>query len=79
MVLLTYLAGSGASIPYGGVLLLVYALGHSLLILVAGTSMGAARTLIENKKMTRTMDIFRKGAGAVIVLVGVYFGYRGLL
>jgi cytochrome c biogenesis protein CcdA len=79
VVLLTYLAGSGASVPYGGLLLLVYALGHSLLILIAGTSMGAARTLIENKNMTRTMDILRKGAGAVIVLVGVYFGYRGLI
>ena len=79
VVLLTYLAGSGASVPYGGFLLLVYALGHSLLILVAGTSMGAARTLIENKKMTRSMGILRKGAGAVIVLVGVFFGYRGLI
>ncbi len=79
VVLLTYLAGSGASVPYGGLLLLVYALGHSLLILIAGTSMGAARTLIENKKMTRTMDILRKGAGAVIVLVGIYFGYRSFI
>ncbi len=78
VVLLTYLAGSGASIPYGGALLLAYALGHSLLILVAGTSMGAARALIENKKMIRTTEILRKGAGLVIVLVGVYFGYRGL-
>ena len=72
-------SGSGASIPYGGLLLLVYALGHSLLIIIAGTSMGAARKLIENKKMSRTMDILRKGAGVVIILVGVYFGYRGLI
>ena len=79
IVLLTYLAGSGASVPYGGLLLLVYALGHSLLIVIAGASMGAARTLIENKKMTRTTDILRKAAGAVIVLVGVFFGYRGLI
>ena len=77
VVLLTYLAGSGASVLYGGMLLLVYALGHSLLILAAGTSMGAARALIDNKKMIRTMDILRRGAGAVIVLVGVFFGYRG--
>ena len=78
VVLLTYLAGSGASVSYGGVLLLVYALGHSLLIIIAGTSMGAARTLIENKKMNRTMEILRKVAGAVIVLVGLYFGYLAL-
>ena len=76
VVLLTYLGGSGASIPYGGLLLLVYALGHSTLIVVAGTSMGAARTLIENKKMTKATGWLRKAAGLVMVLVGVYFAYR---
>jgi cytochrome c-type biogenesis protein len=78
VVLLTYLAGSGASIPWGGTLLLVYALGHSVLILVAGTSMGAARQLIENKKATHVLGFLRRAAGAAIVLVGLYFIYRGL-
>jgi cytochrome c-type biogenesis protein len=78
VVLLTYLAGSGASVPYGGLLLLVYALGHSVLILLAGTSMGAARTLIENKKATRTLGVLRRAAGVLIILVGGYFAYRGL-
>jgi len=78
IVLLTYLAGSGASVVWGAVLLLVYALGHSVLILIAGTSMGAARTLLENKKTTRTLELLRRAAGAVIVLVGIYFAYRGL-
>src|SRR5664279_2419678 len=78
VVLLTYLAGSGSSVTWGGTLLLVYALGHSVLILIAGTSMGAARQLIENKKATRALEILRRGAGAAIVLVGVYFAYRGL-
>ena len=78
IVLLTYLAGSGSSVLWGGVLLLVYALGHSVLILVAGTSMGAARKLMENKKMSKSMELLRKGAGALIVIIGVYFGYRGL-
>ncbi len=78
VVLLTYLAGSGASIPYGGMLLLVYGLGHSVLILLAGTSMGAARALIENKKATRTLDVLRRAAGVLIILVGGYFAYRGL-
>lgn len=79
VVLLTYLAGSGASVPYGGLLLLTYALGHSVLILIAGTSMGAAKAFIENKKMARTMEFLRKGAGAVIVVVGIYFGYRSFV
>ena len=78
VVLLTYLAGSGASVPYGGMLLLVYALGHSVLILIAGTSMGVARKLIESKNVTRATEWMRKGAGAVIVLVGVYFLYSAI-
>jgi cytochrome c-type biogenesis protein len=75
VVLLTYLAGSGSSVAWGGTLLLVYALGHSVLILIAGTSMGAARRLIENKRATRALDILRKVAGGVIILVGAYFAY----
>jgi cytochrome c-type biogenesis protein len=78
IVLLTYLAGSGASVTWGALLLLVYALGHSVLILIAGTSMGAARTLLENKKTTRTLEYLRRAAGFVIILVGIYFASRGL-
>jgi cytochrome c biogenesis protein CcdA len=78
VVLLAYLAGSGSSVAWGGTLLLVYALGHSVLILVAGTSMGAARKLIENKRATRALELLRKGAGAAIVLVGLWFAYRGM-
>ena len=78
VVLLTYLAGSGSSVAYGGLLLLVYALGHSVLILVAGTSMGAARKIIESKRATAVSLWLRRVAGGVIVLVGAYFVYRAL-
>ncbi len=78
VVLLTYLAGSGASVAYGGLLLMVYALGHSVLILIAGTSMGAARKIIESKRMTRATDTMRRIAGAFIVLIGVFFAYQAL-
>lgn len=78
VVLLTYLAGSGSSVTYGGLLLLVYALGHSVLILVAGTSMGLARRFIESARATRATAWMRRAAGGLIVLVGVYFGYLGL-
>ncbi len=36
VVVLTYIAGSGASVSYGALLLVAYALGHSVLILAAG-------------------------------------------
>jgi len=63
---------------FGGLLLFVYALGRSVLILIAGTSMGAAKKLIESKRLTRATDITRRFAGAVIVLVGAYFAFRGI-
>ncbi len=78
IVLLTYLAGSGRSVPWGAFLLLTYALGHSVLILLAGTSMGIARKLIESRKVTRATDIMRRAAGGVIILVGAFFVYSGL-
>jgi cytochrome c-type biogenesis protein len=78
IVLLTYLAGSGASVAWGGTLLLVYALGHSVLILIAGTSMGAARALIENRKANSVLEVLRRGAGVAIIAVGLYFAYRGI-
>ena len=78
VVLLTYLAGSGSSVAYGAFLLLVYALGHSVLILLAGTSMGIARRLIESRKVTRATDVMRRAAGGVIILVGTFFAYTAL-
>ena len=79
VVVLTYLAGSGSSVLYGGLLLLVYALGHSLLILVAGTSMGAARKLLESRRMARAQIILRRAAGCVIVLLGLFIALRTLI
>jgi cytochrome c biogenesis protein CcdA len=78
VVLLTYLASGTSSVPYGALLLLAYALGHSVLILIAGTSMGLARKLIESKKVTRATDVLRRAAGVVIVGVGGYFIYVGV-
>ncbi|MBS3819962.1 sulfite exporter TauE/SafE family protein, partial [bacterium] len=71
-VLLAYVASKG-NIVYGGLLLFVYALGHSLLILVAGTSMGAAKRLIESKGVRKVSLVLQKVAGVVVILVGIYF------
>jgi len=78
VVLLTYLAGADASVGWGGLLLLVYGLGHSILILVAGTSMGAAQALIASQGFTRTTEWLRRGAGVVILLVGAYFAWQAV-
>jgi len=74
-VLLAYV-GSQGNVITGGFLLLIYALGHSALILVAGTSMGAAKRLIESKGLRRTNWVLQKIAGVIILLVGAYFLFR---
>jgi cytochrome c biogenesis protein CcdA len=74
-VLLAYV-GSKGNVIYGGFLLLIYALGHSALILIAGTSMGAAKKLIESKSLRKTNWALQKIAGVIIILVGAYFLFR---
>ena len=71
-VLLAYV-GSKGNVVYGGFLLFIYALGHSALILIAGTSMGAAKKLIESKGLRKTNWALQKIAGVIIILVGAYF------
>lgn len=74
-VLLAFVAGKGNAAA-GGFLLFVYALGHSVLILVAGTSMGAAKRLIESKGLKKLNAGLQKAAGLVIILIGVYLIIR---
>jgi cytochrome c biogenesis protein CcdA len=78
IVLLTYLASANASVAYGALLLFIYALGHGVLVVIAGTSMGAAKAFIESGRVRTTTAVLRRVAGAVVVLVGVYFAYRGV-
>jgi len=71
-VLLVYIASKG-NLAYGGLLLFLYALGHCALILIAGTSMGLAKRLIESKGLNTSLAYLRKGSGVLIILIGFYF------
>jgi len=71
-VLLVYIASKG-NLAYGGLLLFLYALGHCALILIAGTSMGLAKRLIESKGLKAGLGYLRKGSGVLIILIGFYF------
>ncbi len=71
-VVLAFIAAKG-NIAYGALLLLTYAIGHCVLIVVAGTSIGLAKGIVESKGLTRTTGIMRKCAGALIILVGLWF------
>ena len=71
-VLLAFVAEKG-NVLYGGFLLFVYALGHSALVLVAGTSVGAAKSMLESKGLRRAHNVLQKVAGALIMGIGAYF------
>lgn len=57
----------------GVVLIVLFALGHCLPIVVAGSSTAAVKTLLESSRWHSASMVFRKGAGVLIILLGVYF------
>mgnify|MGYP001077614482 CR=1 FL=1 len=73
-VLLAFVAEKG-NVLYGGFLLFVYALGHSALVLIAGTSVGAAKGLLESKGLRKAHRALQKAAGVLIIAIGVYFAF----
>lgn len=57
----------------GIIMILLFALGHCLPIVAAGSSTAWVRKLTENSKWQSCGNWFRKGAGVIIGLLGLYF------
>lgn len=55
-----------------GLLLFAYGLGHSLLIIVAGTSVGAATSLIRSERLQTGARRVRQAAGVLILAGGAW-------
>jgi cytochrome c biogenesis protein CcdA len=64
---------------YGGIMMLFYGIGHCLLILLVGTSAGAARHLLGSRKMHTANLVVKKVAGALLTAVGLYIGVGQLI
>lgn len=60
-------------IATGILFILLFATGHCLPIVVAGSSTAVVRKLMENSAWQGAGTWFRKGAGALIGLLGMYF------
>jgi cytochrome c-type biogenesis protein len=60
-------------ITTGILFILLFAAGHCLPIMVAGSSTAAVRKVMENSAWQGAGNWFRKGAGVMICLLGVYF------
>jgi cytochrome c-type biogenesis protein len=63
----------------GVLFILLFAVGHCLPIAVAGSSTAAVRRLVENSVWQGAGTWFRKAAGAMICLLGVFFVVNPLL
>jgi cytochrome c-type biogenesis protein len=60
-------------IASGVILILLFAIGHCLPIVVAGSSAAMVKGVLENSRWQGATQWFRKGAGVVIIGLAVYF------
>lgn len=76
VVLLAIVAKEG-SLLWGILLLLLYSLGHSFLVLIAGTSVGFVNKVSSNKRYGMTSKILKIIMGLMIMLIAFYMFYLG--
>jgi len=76
VVLLAMVAKEG-SLLKGVVLLLLYSIGHSFLVMIAGTSVGFVHKLSSSEKYGGVSKILRIIMGSLIMLISLYMFYLG--
>jgi cytochrome c biogenesis protein CcdA len=76
-LILTFVASKG-EVVYGTSLLFVYALGHCVLIFLAGTATGFAENFIKSKGIINITTWGKRIGGSIVVLVGIYLFYLGI-
>ncbi len=76
IALLAIVAGKG-NIVWGILLLLLYSIGHGVLAIVAGTSIGLVQKLTQSKRYARLSTVLKIGMGAIVLAIGLYMFYIG--
>lgn len=76
VVLLGLVARSG-NVLWGILLLLLYSVGHSVLVLIAGTSIGFVKKLTASEKYGTFSKWLKYLMGTAILLIGFYMFYLG--
>ncbi|MDF2685338.1 MAG: thiol:disulfide interchange protein [Clostridia bacterium] len=76
IVLLAFVAKEG-NLLFGVLLLLLYSAGHSVLVLIAGTSIGFVQKLSANEKYGNISKILKIAMGILILLIAFYMFYLG--
>jgi cytochrome c biogenesis protein CcdA len=71
------MVAQGGSLPWGVLLLFLYSVGHSVLLLAAGTSVGLANGLASSSRLGRLGQVFKIAMGGAILLLSFYMFYLG--
>jgi len=74
IVLLAVVAGQGRLL-WGMLLLLLYAIGHSVLVIISGTSIGFVKKLTASQKYGKASKILKIIMGSIILLIAFYMFY----
>jgi cytochrome c-type biogenesis protein len=76
-VILAYVSTQG-DILYGGSLLFVYAVGHCVLIFIAGLSIGLTESIVSSKGIKNFSLYSKRFSGLLLVMIGIYFGITSI-
>ena len=76
IAILAFVAEKG-NILLGGILLLVYAIGHSVLVIIAGTSVGFTQNFVNSNKTSKIANILKYIFATLVILLALYMFYLG--
>ena len=77
LVVLLAVVAQKASLVWGIALLLMYSIGHSALVIAAGTSVGFVKKLTASDRYGRLSRVLRIIAGIIILGIAFYMFYLG--
>ncbi len=75
--IITVAANSGYMYAYG--LILAFALGHSMLLLIAGISVGFAQSITSSAVVAKVSNSINKGFALMLIGIGFYFAWQASL
>jgi cytochrome c biogenesis protein CcdA len=76
IVILAFVAKEG-NILFGTLLLLLYSIGHSVVVIIAGTSIGFVRKITSSNKYGNLSLILKIFMGFIMLLLSFYMFYLG--
>jgi cytochrome c biogenesis protein CcdA len=77
LVVLLAIVASKGNIIWGILLLLIYSIGHGILAVIAGTSIGFVQKLSGNEKYGKFSTVIKILMGFVILIIAFYMFYLG--